>query len=83
MYKAKCGINNLKFAFGHDEYMYRMLKFNKCTLPEDGLNIIRLHSCYAWHTGGNYDQFMGEGDEELKNKVVEFNQFDLYVSALI
>ena len=50
------GIMNLRFVVGHDEYMYRWLKFNKVPLAEipEVLAIVRLHSCYPWHTGGSY-----------------------------
>merc|ERR1711988_1052309 len=81
VYKPGCGITNCRFAWGHDEYMYQMLKFNKCTIPEAGLAMIRLHSCYPWHTGGAYRSLMKEGDEELLEWVRTFNEFDLYTKA--
>lgn len=40
--------------------------------------MIRYHSCYPWHTGGAYRQFMTEKDHELMKWVLEFNKFDLY-----
>lgn len=40
--------------------------------------MIRYHSCYPWHTGGAYRQFMTEKDHELLKWVLEFNKFDLY-----
>jgi inositol oxygenase len=81
VYKEGCGIENLDFAFGHDEYMYQMLKFNKCTIPEEGFAMIRYHSCYPWHTANEYTHFMKEGDDEIKNWVQEFNNFDLYTKS--
>ncbi len=39
MYQPECCISNLLMSWGHDEYMYQMLKFNGCTLPECGLNM--------------------------------------------
>jgi len=78
VYKPGCGITNLKMAWGHDEYMYWMLKVNGCTLPEEGLQMIRYHSFYAWHTGGSYKQFEAPGDAETLKWVLEFNKFDLY-----
>jgi inositol oxygenase len=41
MYEPGCGIDNLKFAWGHDEYMYRMLLHNKASIPPQGLACIR------------------------------------------
>ena len=40
MYKPHCGIYALKFAWGHDEYMYRMLVANGCSIPKEGLDMI-------------------------------------------
>jgi len=81
IYQPNCGINNLKFAFGHDEYMYQVLKFNKCKLPEQALHMCRLHSCYPWHTGGEYEHFMKPEDVETKKWVLKFNNYDLYTKA--
>ena len=49
MYEPHCGLDKLKFAFGHDEYMYRMLVANGCSIPQEGLDMIRYHSAYPWH----------------------------------
>ena len=42
------------------------------------MNVIRYHSFYPWHTGGDYKQFMNETDHEILKDVLEFNEFDLY-----
>mmetsp|Transcript_125127 Transcript_125127/g.296884 ORF Transcript_125127/g.296884 Transcript_125127/m.296884 type:complete len:643 (+) Transcript_125127:63-1991(+) len=81
MYQPGCGITKLMFSWGHDEYMYQMLKFNGCTIPEHGLNMIRLHSFYPWHDKGAYTQFESPEDAETKKWVKEFNKFDLYSKA--
>jgi inositol oxygenase len=59
VYSPGCGIMNLRFAAGHDEYMYRFLLQNNPPLAAfpEALAIIRLHSCYPWHKGGAYRQF--------------------------
>lgn len=36
IYKEHCGLKNLKFAFGHDEYLYHFLLHNKSTIPKEG-----------------------------------------------
>ena len=51
---------------------------NKIPIPEEGLAMIRYHSCYPWHTGGAYRQFMQEKDYTLMKWVLEFNKCDLY-----
>lgn len=49
IYEPHCGLDKLKFAWGHDEYMYRMLVANECSIPREGLDMIRYHSAYPWH----------------------------------
>lgn len=74
IYAPGCGIENLLFAWGHDEYMYRMLVANGATIPKEGLAMIRYHSAYPWHDKGEYAHFMAPGDEELLRWVKEFNK---------
>merc|ERR1711991_1313394 len=62
IYSPHCGIENLTMAWGHDEYMYRMLVHNKCTLPEDALRAIRFHSFYPWHERGGYRRLTSKED---------------------
>lgn len=82
MYEPNCGLDNLLMSWGHDEYLYRMLKHNKTTLPEQALNMIRFHSFYPWHSGGNYKHLTTEQDEnETKKWVLTFNQYDLYTKS--
>mmetsp|Transcript_4033 Transcript_4033/g.5911 ORF Transcript_4033/g.5911 Transcript_4033/m.5911 type:complete len:284 (-) Transcript_4033:1450-2301(-) len=82
VYEPGCGLDNLKFAFGHDEYLYRVLKNHKaCTIPEDGLAMIRYHSAYPLHTAGEYKELLEEKDEKTLEWVRHFNQFDLYTKA--
>jgi len=81
MYQANCGLDNVKFAYGHDEYLYRMLIANKTTIPPEGLAMIRYHSCYPWHTGGAYRQLMNDHDHEMLKWVLKFNKYDLYTKT--
>ena len=78
IYEPHCGLNNCYLAFGHDEYMYRMLKHNKTGLPEEALYIIRYHSLYAWHDRGAYKYLTNKKDEEMLPWVKQFNKYDLY-----
>lgn len=77
-YEEGCGIPNLTLSWGHDEYMYQVLKANGCTIPEEGLNMIRFHSFYPWHDKRAYTQFEVPEDAETLRWVKEFNKFDLY-----
>src|SRR5690606_9289323 len=54
IYEPHCGIHNLYWAYGHDEYMYQMLVANNTTIPEEGLAMIRFHSAYPLHREGEY-----------------------------
>lgn len=78
MYEPGCGIDELKFAWGHDEYMYRMLVANGCSIPREGLDMIRYHSAYPWHDKGAYRHLMKPEDYEREKWVQLFNKFDLY-----
>lgn len=78
IYKEKCGIDNMLFTYGHDEYMYQMLVANKCTLPSEAMAMIRYHSAYPWHTGKSYESFMIDTDYDKMNSALEFNKYDLY-----
>jgi inositol oxygenase len=78
IYTPGCGMHNLMYAYGHDEYMYQMCIANNTTIPREGLACIRFHSCYPWHTGGAYEALMAGDDGELREWVRDFNKHDLY-----
>uniref|UniRef100_A0A671K9H3 Inositol oxygenase n=1 Tax=Sinocyclocheilus anshuiensis TaxID=1608454 RepID=A0A671K9H3_9TELE len=63
------------------EYLYRVMKFNKCTIPEEGLYMIRFHSFYPWHSNGDYMHLCSEKDLQMLPWVKEFNKFDLYTKS--
>jgi len=58
-----------------------LLLHNGCTIPPEGLAMMRLHSCYPWHRGGAYRELMAPGDEALLAAVLDFNTADLYRCA--
>jgi len=78
VYTPNCGLDNVHFSWGHDEYMYQVCVHNGCKIPSYGLAIIRYHSAYPWHTGGDYKYLMDASDEEKLKWVLRFNKFDLY-----
>lgn len=80
IYEQNCGLNNLYMSYGHDEYLYQVLKHNKqCTLPPQALFIIRFHSFYPWHKLGAYQHLATQNDQtEMLSWVLKFNKFDLY-----
>jgi len=79
IYKSNCGLDNVTMSWGHDEYLYRVLKnHSECGLPANALKIIRYHSFYAWHTQGEYKYLCDKNDSDILSLVQEFNKFDLY-----
>ncbi|EGG03324.1 uncharacterized protein MELLADRAFT_109435 [Melampsora larici-populina 98AG31] len=82
VYEPNCGMENVLLSWGHDEYLYNVLK-DKCLLPKEGLAMIRFHSFYPWHRDGAYRQFMNEGDQKLLEAVISFNPYDLYSKSTI
>lgn len=77
-YAPGCGLRALRFAFGHDEYLYRVLVHNATTLPAEALAMVRYHSCYPLHSGGAYADLLAPGDAGLLAWVRRFNRYDLY-----
>lgn len=79
MYEPHCGLDNLELAWGHDEYLYQVLKnHNGNTIPEQGMVSVRYHSFYPWHTGNSYAELEGPRDAQYKEWIRSFNRFDLY-----
>ncbi|XP_068596023.1 inositol oxygenase isoform X1 [Brachionichthys hirsutus] len=78
IYEPKCGLDSVHMSWGHDEYLYRVLKFNTCPIPEEGLYMIRFHSFYPWHTHGDYMHLCNDKDLLILPSVQQFNKFDLY-----
>lgn len=77
IYQPGCGLDNVMLSWGHDEYLYHVLK-DQSTLPEEGLAMIRYHSFYPWHREGAYAHLTNEKDEVYLKAVRAFNPYDLY-----
>ncbi len=75
VYQQNCGLRNVLMSWGHDEYLYHVLKKY---LPEPALYMIRYHSFYAWHREGEYDWLCDDHDREMLPWVQKFNPYDLY-----
>lgn len=78
VYENNCGLDNCVVSFGHDEYMYYLLKENNHKMPLEAEYIIRYHSLYLYHSSNSYDYLLNEQDKKMKPFVQEFNKFDLY-----
>jgi inositol oxygenase len=75
IYEPHCGLKNVDMSWGHDEYLYQMLKDY---LPEPALYMIRYHSFYAQHREHAYDHLMDAHDHKMFEWVNKFNPYDLY-----
>ena len=77
IYAPGCGLDNVMLSWGHDEYLYHVVK-DQSTLPDEGLAMIRYHSFYPWHQQGAYRDLMDDHDETMLAAVKAFNPYDLY-----
>src|SRR5215204_1330332 len=75
VYEEGCGLRNVHMSWGHDEYVYQMMKD---FLPESGLYMLRYHSFYSWHREGAYGHLLDDHDREMLQWVKLFNPYDLY-----
>ena len=75
VYEESCGLDRVDLSWGHDEYIYNVVKDY---LPEEGLYMLRYHSFYPGHREGAYDHLMNDKDRKLFEQVRAFNPYDLY-----
>ncbi|MBT1687624.1 inositol oxygenase [Dawidia soli] len=75
IYKPNCGLRNVDMSWGHDEYVYQMMKDY---IPEPGLYMLRYHSFYAQHREHAYEHLLDDHDREMFKWVNLFNPYDLY-----
>jgi len=75
IYSPNCGLRNVDMSWGHDEYLYQIVKDY---LPEPALYMIRYHSFYSQHREHAYEHLMNDHDKEMFAWVDKFNPYDLY-----
>ncbi len=75
VYEPGCGFDKVDLSFGHDEYLYHVVKDY---MPAEALYMIRYHSFYPWHREGAYEHLASAEDRKMMPWVKEFNQYDLY-----
>ncbi|HVX62950.1 MAG TPA: inositol oxygenase family protein [Pirellulales bacterium] len=78
IYEPGCGLDNVLMSWGHDEYVYHVVKD---FLPLEALYMLRYHSFYPAHREGAYEQLMNEQDRKLFRWVRKFNRYDLYTKS--
>ena len=77
IYTPGCGLDKVMLSWGHDEYLYHIVK-EQSKLPAEGLAMIRYHSFYPWHSEGAYSELMDSHDQKMLEAVKAFNPYDLY-----
>ena len=75
VYSPNCGLRNVHMSWGHDEYVYQMMKDH---LPEPALYMLRYHSFYPQHRENAYDHLLDSHDQKMFEWVRLFNPYDLY-----
>ena len=78
IYEEGCGLDNVTMSWGHDEYLYHVMKDH---LPEPALYMIRYHSFYPAHREGEYNELMNDHDRQMFEGVRSFNPYDLYTKS--
>ncbi|MGH7139214.1 MAG: inositol oxygenase family protein, partial [Pirellulales bacterium] len=78
MYEPGCGLGRVLLTWGHDEYLYHVVR--DC-LPPEALYMIRYHSFYPCHRDGAYAHLMNDEDREYFRWVKRFNPYDLYTKS--
>ncbi|EQL03191.1 hypothetical protein G6O67_006343 [Ophiocordyceps sinensis] len=77
IYTPGCGLDNVMLSWGHDEYLYHVVR-DQSNLPDEALAMIRYHSFYPWHREGAYRELMSAKDHDMLKAVQAFNPYDLY-----
>ncbi|MGH8165221.1 MAG: inositol oxygenase family protein, partial [Rhodanobacteraceae bacterium] len=78
IYPAGCGLDNVLMTWGHDEYLYHVVRDY---LPPEALYMIRYHSFYPGHRDGAYAHLMNDRDRDYFRWVRAFNPYDLYTKS--
>jgi inositol oxygenase len=75
VYEPHCGLDALELSWGHDEYLFHVLRDY---LPGPALDVIRYHSFYAAHREGAYAHLLAPGDAARIASLRRFSAYDLY-----
>lgn len=75
VYEPNCGLDKVHLSFGHDGYIYEVMKNY---LPPEALYMLRYHSFYPAHKHGAYRHLMNDHDIQMFRWIDEFNKYDLY-----
>lgn len=77
VYSPNIGLDKLVMSFGHDEYIYQVLK-DQSVLPKEALSMLRFHSFYPLHREHAYQHLLAPSDHEQLRFIQAFSPYDLY-----
>ncbi|DAZ94027.1 TPA: hypothetical protein N0F65_001458 [Lagenidium giganteum] len=60
------GMEHALLPWTPDEYLFRVLEFNKASLPSEALAVTRFWSLKTWHQQGHYDDLCAPQDFDTK-----------------
>jgi inositol oxygenase len=78
IYEEGCGLDKVDLSWGHDEYIYHVVKDR---MPEEALYMLRYHSFYPGHREGEYNYLLNDHDRKMFDWVRAFNPYDLYTKS--
>lgn len=78
IYDRGCGFDNVLMSWGHDEYIYHVMKDY---VPLEAQYMLRYHSFYPGHRENEYTHLMDDQDREYFRWVKKFNPYDLYTKS--
>jgi inositol oxygenase len=78
VYEEGCGLDKVDLSWGHDEYIYNVVKDR---MPDEALYMLRYHSFYAAHRENDYTYLMNDKDKAMFQWVRAFNPYDLYTKS--
>jgi inositol oxygenase len=81
VYKPHCGLSNTLCSWGHDEYLYKVLRDSSVFLPEEAFYAIRYHSLYPHHSQQAYQHLLDTTDHMYLPYLKQLNQYDLYTKS--
>jgi inositol oxygenase len=78
IYEEGIGLDRVLMSWGHDEYLYHVVKDR---LPTEALYMLRYHSFYPAHRENEYGYLMNDQDRTMFDWVRRFNPYDLYTKT--
>lgn len=79
--QSQSGMEGVSLPWTPDEYLFRVLEFNKTSLPAEALQAIRLWSLKAWYEHDEYDELCAPQDFETKEWLRSLDMYNCVSDA--